>query len=101
MSPRLALAISLALTAPCAGAASYEPFVDSVVELRINDQPQPVTLIVRRDTDGTLLLSAADLKELRITAPARGVVPIESVIMHSPCACLVVGLASWPPAGLR
>jgi hypothetical protein len=77
MSPKLALAISLALAAPLAGAASYEPFVDSVVELRINDQPQPVTLVVRHDTDGTLLLSAADLKELRIKAPARGMVPAE------------------------
>jgi len=76
MSPKLALAISLALAAPCVGAASYEPFADTVVELRINDQPQPVTLVVRRDTDGTLLLSAADLKELRIKAPARGVVQV-------------------------
>jgi len=76
MSPKLALAISLALAAPFAGAASYEPFADTVVELRVNDQPQPVTLVVRRDTDGTLLLSAADLKELRIKAPARGVVQV-------------------------
>jgi outer membrane usher protein len=76
MSPKLVLAISLVLAAPLAGAAAYEPFADTVVELRINDQPQPVTLIVRRDTDGTLLLSAADLKELRIKTPARGVVQV-------------------------
>ncbi|MCK7508544.1 MAG: fimbria/pilus periplasmic chaperone [Desulfobacterales bacterium] len=31
------------------GAAGYEPFADTVVELRVNDQPQPATLVVRRD----------------------------------------------------
>ncbi len=76
MRPQLALAISLALAAPLAGAAGQEPFAETVVELRVNDQPQPVTLIVRRDTDGTLLLSTADLKQLRLKTPRRGMVQL-------------------------
>lgn len=76
MRPQLALAISLALASPLAGAASPEPFAETVVELRVNDQPQPVTLIVRRDTDGTLLLSTADLKQLRLKTPRRGMVQL-------------------------
>jgi outer membrane usher protein len=55
---------------------STEPFAEAVVELQINDQSVPTTLIVRRDTDGTILLRAADLPDLRLRTPARGAVVV-------------------------
>jgi len=54
-------------------AATPEPFAEAIVELHINEQPAPTTLVVRRDVDGTLLLRAADLPDLRLKAPSRGV----------------------------
>lgn len=62
--------------AAAAASAASEPFVESIVELRINDQAGTTTLVVRRDVDGTLLLRAADLPALRLRAPARGAVQV-------------------------
>ena len=53
-----------------------EPFAEAVVELTINEQESPVTLLVRRDADGTLLVRAADLAGLRLRTPARGAVQV-------------------------
>jgi outer membrane usher protein len=53
-------------------AAAVEPFAETVVELRVNEQPEAVTLVVRRDVDGALLLRATDLQTLRLKAPSRG-----------------------------
>ena len=55
---------------------TVEPFAEAVVELHINDQPAPATLVVRRDVDGTLLISAADLVTLRLKTPLRGAVQV-------------------------
>jgi outer membrane usher protein len=57
-------------------AAATEPFAESIVELRINDQPSPVTLVVRRDVDGALLIRAGDLATLRLKVPPRGAVQV-------------------------
>src|SRR5512135_1648226 len=54
-----------------------EPFAETVVELTLNDDPAHVTLIVRRDADGTLLLRAADLPALRLRTPARGALQVD------------------------
>ncbi|MEY2920390.1 MAG: hypothetical protein RL261_1695, partial [Pseudomonadota bacterium] len=61
---------ALAAQGPEAAAAS--PFAEAIVELHINQQLAPTTLVVRRDVDGTLLLRAEDLPGLRIKAPSRG-----------------------------
>lgn len=53
-----------------------EPFAEAIVELTINQQDTPVTLLVRRDVEGTLLLRAADLAPLRLRTPARGAVQV-------------------------
>ena len=62
---------ALAAQGPEAVAAS-EPFAETIVELHINEQAAPTTLVVRRDVDGTLLLRAADLPDLRLKTPSRG-----------------------------
>jgi outer membrane usher protein len=51
-----------------------EPFAEAIVELTVNQQDAPVTLLVRRDADGTLLVRSADLAVLRLRTPARGAV---------------------------
>jgi len=76
----LPLAVSLALSAAAAGAATPESpqaFEPVIVELLLNDQPQAHSLIVLRDTDGTLLVRTADLPGLRLKKPARGVVAVD------------------------
>lgn len=52
------------------------PFAESIVELRVNGQSAPETLLVRRDSDGTLLVKATDFPRLRLEAPSRGVVVV-------------------------
>lgn len=61
-----------ALAAQGPEASAVEPFAEAIVELHINEQPAATTLVVRRDVDGTLLLRAADLPDLRLKAPSRG-----------------------------
>jgi len=75
----LPLAVSLALASAAAGTAGADPqaFEPSVVELQLNDQPDGHSLIVLRDTDGTLLVRAADLPALRLRTPARGVLTVD------------------------
>lgn len=68
-----AVALALSLAGPAAHAAGGpDAFVESIVEVRVNDEAAPQPLVVRRDADGTLLLKAADLQALRIKTPARG-----------------------------
>jgi outer membrane usher protein len=75
----LPLAVSLALAAATAAAADTGPqaFEPAIVELRLNDQPDGIPLIVRRDVDGTLLLKADDLPQLRLKTPSRGVIMVD------------------------
>jgi len=74
----LRLAVSVALAGSATAAAqSPSPFEPTIVDLRINDQDRTTTLIVRRDTDGTLLVRADDLTGLRIKQPSRGIVVID------------------------
>jgi outer membrane usher protein len=78
---RIAATLLLAAGAPAfaaQGPASLaaDPFAEAVVELHINDQPTPTTLVVRRDADGTLLIQAADLQALRLKTPQRGAVQV-------------------------
>jgi outer membrane usher protein len=75
----LPLAVSLALAAATAAAADTapQPFEPTIVELRLNDQPDGTPLIVRRDADGTLLLKADDLPQLRLKTPSRGLLMVD------------------------
>ena len=81
----LRLAVSLALAAAVvrpavagqATPAAAQPFEPMVVELLLNDQPQAHSLVVLRDTDGTLLVRLADLAQLRLRKPARGVLLVD------------------------
>jgi outer membrane usher protein len=56
--------------------AAPEPFAEAIVELRINDQAEATTLVVRHDADGTLLIRAEDLATLRLRTPGRGAVNV-------------------------
>ncbi len=74
----IAATLLLAAGAPALAAqgpeaiAAPEPFAEAIVELHLNEQTVPTTLVVRRDVDGTLLLRAADLPALRLKTPSRG-----------------------------
>jgi outer membrane usher protein len=75
----LPLAVLLALVASAAAAAeagssSLEP---AIVEIRLNEQAQGPTLVVLRDLDGTLLVRAADLPQLRLRMPPQGWVSVD------------------------
>jgi outer membrane usher protein len=72
----LAAAHGTALAAQGPEAVATEPFAEAIVELRVNDQPEAASLVVRRDVDGALLIRAEDLKELRLRIPARGAVQV-------------------------
>jgi outer membrane usher protein len=72
---RASIAACLLLAAGTAQAVlEAEPFAESVIELRINDQQDSTTLVVRRDRDGTLLLREGDLAVLRLRTPERGAI---------------------------
>jgi len=75
----LPLAVSFALAAATTAAADSGPqaFEPAIVELRLNDQPHGTPLIVRRDADGTLLLKADDLPQLRLKTPSRGLLMVD------------------------
>jgi outer membrane usher protein len=74
--PGIAACLLLVATAVAHAAADAEPFVEAVVELRVNDQADSTTLVVRRDHDGTLLIRAEDLASLRLRPPERGAVQV-------------------------
>jgi len=75
----LLLAVSFALCPAAAAADDREslPADPSIVELTVNEQADPLTLIVRRDLDGALLIRLADLPTLRLRTPERGIVTID------------------------
>jgi outer membrane usher protein len=79
MGRRLLFAMSLALVAASGLAAADppSPFEPAIVEIRLNDQPQGPTLVVRRDLDGTLLIKADDLPQLRLRTPPRGLTTVD------------------------
>jgi outer membrane usher protein len=70
------LAAGQPLLATGASPAPPEPFAESIVELRVNEQAEATTLVVRHDADGTLLVRAADLATLRLRTPGRGAVNV-------------------------
>ena len=72
----IAAALLIASITPVDAAQGPEAFAETVVDLRVNGQADATTLMVRRDTDGTLLLRAADLPQLRLRKPARGAVMV-------------------------
>jgi len=79
MGRRLFLAVSPALAAG-AGAIAAEmppPLEPTIVDIRINDQTEGTTLIVRRDLDGTLLVRSEDLPQLRLRTPSGGLTTID------------------------
>ncbi len=76
MGGRLLLALSLASAALAAAAQTPPPFEPAIVEIRLNDQPDGVTLIVRRDLDGALLVKTDDLPQLRLRTPSRGLTTV-------------------------
>jgi outer membrane usher protein len=80
---RACIAATLLLAASASAHAAQGPetataaaFDEAIVELHINDQDTPTTLVVRRDVDGTLLLRADDLTGLRLKTPARGAMQV-------------------------
>ena len=75
----LPLAVSLALAQAAAASGNEGPpaFEPAIVELRMNEQDDGPTLVVRRDRDGALLLRAEDLPQLRIRTPSRGLMLID------------------------
>jgi outer membrane usher protein len=75
----LPLAVSLALAHAAAASGNEGPpaFEPTIVELRVNGQDDGPTLVVRRDADGALLLRAADLPQLRIRTPSRGLTIVD------------------------
>ena len=75
----LPLAVSLALAGPLATAADagLQAFEPSIVEVRLNEQNEGTTLVVRRDAGGALLIRADDLPLLRLKTPSRELTLIE------------------------
>lgn len=73
MCRRLPIAIALALAAAVAPAhPGPEAFAEAVLQVTINGEQLPTALVVRRDSDGTLLVKASDLKALRLRTPVSG-----------------------------
>ena len=75
----LSLAVSLLLAGATAASATtaVQPFEPAILEVHVNDQPDGPTLVVRRDTDGTLLVRIEDLAQLRLKTPKRGIVVVD------------------------
>ena len=75
----LPLAVSLALAQAAAASGNEGPpaFEPAIVELRVNEQDDGPTLVVRRDPGGALLLRADDLPQLRIRPPSRGLLLVD------------------------
>jgi outer membrane usher protein len=74
---KLSLAVSLVLAgAPALAADTGDSFAEAIVELHINGQAEGSTLVVRHDTDGTLLIKASDLPALHLKTPASGAVMV-------------------------
>lgn len=74
----LLLAVSLVLCQSAAATAELglQHSGPSITELTVNEQADRVTLIVRRDFDGALLIRLADLPALRLRTPERGIVTV-------------------------
>jgi outer membrane usher protein len=79
MGRRRMVALSFALAAAAAADANEAPppFEPAIVEILLNDQPEGSTLVVRRELDGTLLIRTADLPQLRLRTPSRGLVTVD------------------------
>ncbi|MFO1406077.1 MAG: fimbria/pilus outer membrane usher protein [Steroidobacteraceae bacterium] len=78
MRGALAMAVTLALATCTAGAATAR-YPQSIVEIKVNDQADGPTLVVRRDTDGSLLIREADLAKLRLRVPSTDAVTVDGV----------------------
>lgn len=77
MRRRLSAAIALVLTGAIAYAQQVpEAFSESVLQVTINGEQLPTALVVRRDSDGTLLVKASDLKALRLKTPLSGAMTV-------------------------
>lgn len=75
MRPTHSIAFALAVAGTAAHAQQGpEAYAESIVELRVNDQSDTTTLVVRRGLDGTLLVRAEDLGVLRLQAPSQAAV---------------------------
>jgi outer membrane usher protein len=78
MRSSLAIAVSLALAGLAAGAAhATEAYPQSIAEIKVNDQDSGPTLIVRRDSEGALLLRESDLAQLRLKPPSVSSISID------------------------
>jgi outer membrane usher protein len=77
MGHRLSVAVALALAGAMLSAhAGPEAFTESVLQVTINGEQLPTALVVRRDSDGTLLVKASDLKALRLKTPLTGALTV-------------------------
>ena len=73
MRRRLPVVAAIAFAGVVLGAhAGPEAFTESVLQVTINGERVPTALVVRRDSDGTLLVKDADLKVLRLKTPLVG-----------------------------
>jgi outer membrane usher protein len=69
--------MSLAFATTAAAGLPPAPAEPAIVELRLNEQAQGPTLVVRRDLDGALLVRTADLPALRLRMPPGAPVTID------------------------
>ena len=79
MRATLPVAVAIVLAAFRVGAQTPEPFSEAVIELQVNSDPATVTLVVRFDSDGALLIRESDLSRLRLRIPAKGGVSVDGV----------------------
>ena len=73
----LAVSLALAQAATASGNVVSPAFEPAIIQLRLNEQDDGPTLVVRRDGDGALLLRADDLPQLRIRTPSRGLMLVD------------------------
>jgi len=59
---------------PPSGSATPEP---TILEVTVNEQSAGLTLVVRREPDGALLIRTADLPRLRLKTPDDGLVMVD------------------------
>jgi len=79
MRAALSIAVALVLAGTTARAQTPEPFSESVIELQVNEEAAPVTVVARFDSDGAVLLRESDLKRLRLRRPAKGGISVDGV----------------------
>ncbi len=86
LRPELAFCLCLAIgPSPLAAvdsAESQESFKESIIELRLNNQPQTYTIVAWRDSDQALLMDEQQFDLLRLRRPAVEAVQIDGAAFY-------------------